>query len=237
MIETISLFGKDISLYYLCWFAGILTIFLAGWNIRRYFDFSFSRATILVVLDLILGYLLIWLMSWISGGGEFNGYNYVRVVPVIAIIFIPISYIFNEPLWKVSDFLAASGAAMQGVSHLGCVFAGCCHGYPSQWGIYSNIAQEKCFPIQPIEAIINILIAFVLCWMVKKKKEQKYLFMWYMIMFGATRFVCEFYRNNRKVWHNISELALYALASLVIGIIALVFTKLLSKRSWKDEEK
>lgn len=236
MTETITLFGREISLFFFCWFLGIIFSFVTGWYIRKYYGFSFSRATILVALDMIIGFLLIWIMSWISGSGKMNGLNFARIVPVVPIFFALLAHLFREPPEKIFDFFAPITAVIYTISHLGCISAGCCHGYPSQWGLYSNIAQTICFPIQPIESLINLAIAIVLFWMVRKEKQQGLLYIWYMIFFGATRFITEFLRDNTKVWRSVSEFALYALASLTLGIIALMAVKHFSKGSCTNEK-
>ena len=43
-----------------------------------------------------------------------------------------------------------------------------------------------------------------------------------LIIFGSTRFVCEFLRDNDKLFLGISNLALHALLMFIVGIIALV---------------
>lgn len=236
MIETISLFGRPVSLYYLFWFLAMLSAIITGWCLRKDYGFSFSRSTIYAVLDLILGYLLIWVTAWLFGGFKVKGFNFARIVSFVPLYFILLAYVFKESLWKLSDFLAPVGAMFFGTSHFGCIFAGCCHGYPAGWGLYSNTAKTVCFPSQPIEAVVSLLIGAVLFVMAKKKIQQGRLYIWFMILFGDTRFILEFFRGNEKIWCGISELAFHSLAAMILGLAALVILKQADERN-PDYEK
>ena len=104
------------------------------------------------------------------------------------------------------------------------MFTGCCGGYPSSWGLYNVATYDIRFPIQPIEALIAIaLIVFLL---IRAKKlnyvadGREYPLM--LVIFGSTRFGCEFLRDNDKIFCGISNLALHALFMFVVGVVALV---------------
>lgn len=225
MIETLTLFGNTVSLYYAFWFLSMLAALIMGYQLRKDFGYSFAQVIIYVVLDLVFAYLLIWVMSWMFGGGKTKGFNFVRIAYIAPLYFVFMAKMFKEPIWKVADFLAPIGGVTVGISHLGCIFSGCCHGYPSQWGIFSNEVQTICFPIQPIEAVTNTIIGIILFVMAKRKVQQGKLYAWFMFLFGSTRFIFEFFRDNQKIWLNISELAMHALVACVLGIVSIVFLK------------
>ena len=235
MIETINLFGNSVSLYFLCWLLGIVVACIIGYLVREDYGFSFAKATIYIMFHWVLGYLFIWMISWLCGGGKTIGFNYVRVVSFAPLYFFLMAKVFRDPFWKVSDFLTPLNAIGFGVSRIGCVFAGCCQGYPSEWGIYSNVAKTVCFPIQIIELVTCMLIGVVLYIMAKRRVQQGKLYVWYMILFGSTRFVFEFFRDNEKLWGNVSELALHALAAFILGVIALIVLR--KPRSNEEEAK
>ena len=236
MIETITFAGKEISLYYSFWLLSLVIALIAANALRKDYGFSFSRSVIYIVFQILIGYPLIWLLSWVFGGGKMIGFNFVRLVNFIPLYFILIATLFREKLWKLADFSAPIGALIPGVSHLGCIFSGCCHGFPSNIGIYSNVAKTICFPIQPIESITNIIIGIVLFVMAKRKIQQGRLYSWFMVLFGGTRFVFEFFRDNQKIIWGISDLAFHALASFLIGLIALILMKCFCKKEIINEK-
>lgn len=169
-----------------------------------------------------LGYLLLWITSWVSGGGKMNGLNFVRIVTFMPIPVFLLVRIFRDSFWDVADFVAPLLAIFHGVTHIGCVFPGCCNGYPAQWGLYSNNVGHVCFPIQLIEALSSVLIGIVLLIMIKRGIQDKRLYAWYLFLYGSTRFVWEFFRDNEKIWHGISELAFHSLVAMLLGIVALI---------------
>ena len=222
MNETILLFGLNISLYYVFWLLGMLAVVAGGCFLGKCFRFQYSRSVLYVVGAVAIGYLLLWVTSWIFNGGNVGGLNFVRVVTFMPIPILLLVWIFGDSYRDVADFLAPLVAIFHGVSHIGCIFPGCCHGYPAEWGLYSNEAGAFCFPIQLIEAVSSILIGVGLLLMMKKKVQPGKLYAWYLALFGGTRFVWEFFRDNEKIWNGISELAFHALAAMVIGIVAIV---------------
>ena len=234
MIETIDFLGKEISLYYTFWFLGAVAVVIGGYLLGKRFGFGFAKSVLYVVGTVVTGYLLLWATSWVFGGGKMNGLNFIRIVTFLPVPIFLLTRIFRDPFGDVADFLAPLIAIFHGVTHLGCIFEGCCHGYPASWGLYSNAAGTVCFPLQPIEAVSSLLVAAVLLVMMKRNIQKGKLYGWYLVLFGATRFVWEFLRDNEKIWCGISELAFHALAALVLGATALVIANGLRNREKKS---
>ena len=230
MIESISLFGADVSLYYLFWFIGAVTVLILGCILGKDYGFAPARSILYVCGAIALGYLLLWGTSWVFGGGRVNGLNFIRIVIFMPIPVWILTALFRDPFRKLADLVAPLLAIYHGVTHIGCIFAGCCHGYPSGWGFYSNEIEAICFPIQPIEAVSSIFIGAILICMAKKEKHQGMLYPWYLFLFGSTRFLWEFFRDNEKIWYGISNLAFHALAAAVIGLAAILAVGFVQKR-------
>ncbi len=230
MIDTINILGCSISLYYTFWFVGAICVIIGGYFLGKKNGFGFAKSILYVVGAVVLGYLLLWGTSWVFGGGKVNGLNFIRIVTFMPIAIFILAKLLRDRFAIVADFVAPLLAIFHGVTHLGCIFDGCCHGYPAQWGLFSNAAGTVCFPIQPIEAVSSTLIGIVLSILFWKGKQQGRLYAWYLFLFGASRFLWEFLRDNEKVWHDISELAFHALAAAVIGLLALVIIHLYNRR-------
>lgn len=222
MIETISILGRTISIYYLFWFFAMIASFVVGLWLRNEYHLTTSKAIIYISLTLSIGVLLVALTSWICGGGKMIGMNYVRIVHLFWIYFWVLARLLKDPYKKMSDYLTIIVGWFYIFAHSGCLFPGCCHGYPSQWGIYSNAAGYVCFPVQVIEIVINVTISFILLWMRKQEQFQGILNPWYMFMFGSTRIVTEFFRDNEKLFWGLSEMALHAVVALLLGSAALI---------------
>ena len=162
--------------------------------------------------------------------------NFVRIVSVLPVTIWLVTLLFKDKFSHVADFIAPLLAIFHGVTHIGCIFPGCCHGYPAAWGLYSNEAGAVCFPNQPLEAASSLLVAGILLLMMKKNVQQGRLYAWYLLLFGGSRFLWEFLRNNEKIGFGISELAIHALIAFVIGLSALIVLTVLDKRSKSNEK-
>lgn len=236
MPETLSLFGAQISLYYLFWFLGVVAVLVVGYFTGKHYGFSFAKSILYIALAVAIGYALLWGMSLMVGGGKMVGLNYVRIVTVLPLAVWLVTLIFKDKFGQVADFIAPLLAIFHGVTHIGCIFPGCCHGYPASWGLYSNEVGAVCFPSQPLEAISSLLTAVVLLFMMKKNVQTGKLYAWYLIMFGGSRFLWEFLRDNEKIWFGISELALHAFTAFVVGIIVLIVLIVINKRRRANEK-
>lgn len=239
MPESLTIFGAQISLYYLFWFLGLIAVLVVGYFTGKKYGYSFVKSMLYVVLAVLIGYILLWVTSLIVGGGKLAGLNFVRIVTVLPLAIFLITLLFKDSLGKVADFIAPLLAIFHGVTHLGCIFEGCCHGFPAEWGLYSNEVQAVCFPSQPIEAVSSLLIAVALLIMMKCKVQEGRLYAWYLILFGGTRFVWEFFRDNDKIWLGISELAIHALIAFIVGLGVLIALNIIyqhKKRGSADEK-
>ena len=191
-----------------------------------------SIATVVIVYPLADFWKRV--LYWIESGFQtFGGENNVRLFIYVPLISFIVCKLFRIKWKKMCDFLAPCMVLTQGIGHFGCIFPGCCAGYPSSWGLYNIREQQILFPIQLLEAITAILITVFLVYR-SKKREYAVDGLQYPIMllqFGLTRFIWEFFRNNEKVWMGCSSLAFHALFAFVIGVVAYIIVKR------KNEEK
>ena len=175
--------------------------------------------------------LWMFVMYWLETG-VFGGNNIVRVFVYIPLIAYPVAKLLHISYKDILAMLAFGPVAVQAVSHLGCMFEGCCQGYAQSWGLYNRVTGNLHFPTQPIEALISWLIIFYLLYRSKKHNHipdgKEYPLM--LAIFGSTRFVCEFLRDNNKLWLGISSLAFHALFMFAVGLIWLI---VLNKREKK----
>ena len=173
-------------------------------------------------------------MYWIeSGFTNFGGNNIVRVFVYVPVAAYPIAKLLKVTWKDICAMLAVGPVAVHAVSHFGCIFAGCCMGYPSKWGIYNVQTQDIRFPSQIVEALIAWLI---IAYLLVRGKKYKYVpdgleYPIMLVLFGSTRFLCEFFRDNEKIVMGCSALAFHALFMFVVGLIAILIIKQKEKRN------
>ena len=85
----------------------------------------------------------------------------------------------------------------------------------------------KTFPIQPIEALVALAIVFLIFYREKKKqfKPDGLSYPIMLMLFGYTRFLLEFARDNDKLFFGISELAMQAMFGALVGTVWYVMVK------------
>jgi prolipoprotein diacylglyceryltransferase len=116
---------------------------------------------------------------------------------------------------------------VHGISHFGCIFFGCCSGYPCSFGVYNPFYKDIRFPIQPIEALAAVAIVIYLF---RRAKKRNYIpdgleYPIMLVTFGSSRFCFEFLRSGEKRFWGVSNLAIHALFMFVVGVIWIYIAK------------
>ena len=179
--------------------------------------------TVLIVYPIAV--LWMFTMFWIASGfSAWGGNNIVRVFVYVPLIGLFASKVLDIEKNKMMSLLSFGPLLVHGISHFGCIFLGCCRGYPCSWGLYNPLFDDIRFPIQPIEALGAVAIVIYLLCRAKKRNYvpdgREYPIM--LTMYGSSRFLFEFFRHNEKLFWEISNLALHALFMLIVGIIWLM---------------
>ncbi|MCR5067963.1 MAG: prolipoprotein diacylglyceryl transferase [Erysipelotrichaceae bacterium] len=207
------------NLFFVLGFVGVLT-----YNLINCKNYGLSRKKALILTVVVYSITVIWMfiLFWaFSGFKKWGGNNIVRIFIWVPLIAWPVCKAMKID-WKMCcDYLSPCVCVVHGIAHFGCIFEGCCNGYPWEYGIYNPVQNINTFPIQPIEAITALLIVFIVAHREKKKNYVpdglSYPIM--LILFGYSRFLYEFLRNNIKLFLGVSELALHALSAGIVGTV------------------
>ena len=218
-------FPKNTVMYYMFHVFGFIATVIYALIFYRKFKLSIWRTLAFVLTVFPIAYAFMWFQYWVASGFKAWGNNIVRVFIWIPFIGLPFAKLYKIDYHKCIEFLAPIPCIIHGVAHFGCVFEGCCYGYPSNPGIWNPALQEYRFPIQFIEAGVAIIIAILVIMRLHKfgydGTSKSYAFM--LMLFGSTRFILEFFRDNTKEFWGISNLALHALLMLALGIFFFFF--------------
>ena len=204
---------------------GFLGVFLFNMYYGRHYGLSKSKAVLASLIVYPLTYAWMLLLYWIEQGA-FGGQNIVRVFIYVPLIALLPARLFHVRWAHMCDFLAPSPLIVHGISHLGCIFQGCCHGYAysSPMAVYNPDLGTYLRPIQPLESAAALAIVF---WIVLRARRLNYKtectsFPLMLLAFGLTRFFQEFARDNEKVFLGCSILAFHALLAAVVGAAWLI---------------
>ena len=230
-ITNASTFVYDCFLYDLFYFLSFVVIFFFYLWRGKKFGISPLKSVVLVLIVYPSVILWIFIQYWLETG-SFGGNNIVRGFVYMPLIAIPAAKLLKLS-WKQScDLLSPAVCLGYCVGHLGCIFGGCCHGYPSSWGIYNPDLGYVCFPSPLFESLTAATIVGFLLWREKKINNQvDGLSMPIMLMlYGATRFIWEFFRDNKKIWMGCSALSFHALFMSIVGLIMYMIIRKLNNQ-------
>jgi phosphatidylglycerol---prolipoprotein diacylglyceryl transferase len=146
------------------------------------------------------------LFNLLREGGVFYG-------GLIVAVTVALWYIrrVGLPLWTTCDVFAPGIALGHVVGRFGCLFAGCCFGKPTTvpWAItftnqfaHDNVGTPLNTPLHPTqlyEAGAELLILVFL--LTTEKSGRKFpgrTFWLYMLLYGISRYVIEFYRGDER---------------------------------------
>jgi phosphatidylglycerol---prolipoprotein diacylglyceryl transferase len=145
------------------------------------------------------------------------------------------------PLWTTCDVFAPGIALGHVIGRLGCLFAGCCYGKPTDvaWAItftspfaYENTGTPLNVPLHPTqlyEAGAEALILAILLATERRGRPFPGRTFWlYMLLYAVSRFVIEFYRGDPRgtVW----MFSTSQFISIVLAPLALAMLVYLSRR-------
>lgn len=172
---------------------------------------------------------------WREGNTGFSGTG-----AIIAIIcFLPFKlHRMRIPIVPFMDMLSIYAPLLQMFVRIGCFFAGCCYGLPTEkiWGIMYTDPQALaplCTKLHPTQlySAMSLFILFLLLYFVIQRYATKpgQLLASYLILVGIERFVVDFWRNDRELYTH-PVLALLSLQQWV-GLLLIVAGLCLLTRS------
>lgn len=225
--------------------AYIITFILFG----KGFGFSRIKSLLLGLIAASVSYLVIILITWVDNGFTgFGAQNAVRGFVFFPFLIYFLAKASHTDYRKLCDFNGFPGILWYGLGHLACLTEGCCHGFAyyegtTMYKIAYALTGTNMLPNQLVESIAALITAAVLLIIIIKKKFQAkgYTYFLMLIIYGTQRFFFEFFRDNKKIivfselksangQFGISELAIWSLAMVVVGVIFLVCMKAKDKK-------
>ena len=176
------------------------------------------------------------LLTLVRSGGVFYG-------GLIAAVSVALWYLWRHrmPVWQVTDAFAPGIALGHVIGRLGCLFAGCCFGRPTSvpWAITfhneyaaQNVGTPLNVPLHPTqlyEAGAELLILGLLLGTERKGRPFAGRTFWlYMLLYGISRFVIEFFRGDSR--GAVAMFSTSQFVSLVIIPLSLVMLYYLGRR-------
>lgn len=226
MFPSFDLFGKPVSLYMLCALVGTLVVLLVTYKIAKHSEQSefemlymmlFSGVGVLVFSHLLYAVTVpdrvwfvfsnldkiqnlndfIYMFNLILGGSVFYG----GLIGAILTFFI-FTKVKKLSFADYSDIGALAIPLFHFFGRIGCFMSGCCYGVEWEHGItYTHSIIESAngvprFPVQLVEAVLNLMLFFLLYYLYKKGKAKHKVLAIYLLIYPTYRFILEFFRGD-----------------------------------------
>ena len=206
----------------------------------KHYQISRVKAISATVLIFVSAIYFAQVLAWMESGFKYWGsINIVRVLVYFPIICAVVAKLMKMHSIGILTLLTPNVALQQAVGHIGCVFPGCCRGYPCDWGIWNPRTDLYHFPLQWLECIVAFAIMLFI--MSYQKKNNYALngkaYPLFLLLFGSTRFLLEFLRDDRKLFLGMSNLSLHALLMVLVGTVWLMVLDEISQQTLKNKHR
>lgn len=249
MLPFIDLFGFQLPMYGLSIFFGIIVAAIFIYFDSKKRDTFWENTVIIGTVGVLLGFLgakiLFLLVTYspkeildIIKSGEIETILNSGFVFYGGLIFGVLgAFLAAKSLKeKVSDhenLLITIIPLVHAFGRLGCFFAGCCYGKPTN-GIFSVTFQNPVsdapigvplIPVQLYESAFNLLLFLTLAIIDKKTSGKKILLPIYVIAYGVERFIIEFFRYDevRGIFFGLSTSQWISIAMVIVGVLVFVY--------------
>lgn len=222
LINAVYESGLSDIAYYIFHVLGFAAVLFFNLIYCRYYGITKKQTIVITAIVYSVSYIWIYILAWIENGfRNFGANNIVRGFIYMPVFAIAVAGVMKIGKKRITDFIAPCVVLSQGISHMGCIFPGCCYGIQFSIGYTRPGADTVRFPSQIVEALVALAIFALLIMYAKKRSFSGTgrVYPLFLILFGATRFLLEFLRDNEKLFANISSLALHAAFMVVVGVL------------------
>ena len=129
---------------------------------------------------------------------------------------------FNTSVGFAGDIAAVTLLPFHSLGRSGCMFTGCCYGFPCEWGLYSHRTDANQFPVWWVESLFTLgILIFIIVRICRKGyvPDGKNL-PYFLLLYGTCRFFAEFAREStheRWLFWRFSDIHIHMLLMVAVG--------------------
>lgn len=134
-----------------------------------------------------------------------------------------LAYAVKLPVLTALDALLPAYILGRGAAITGCVFYGCCEGFPCSFGIYSGRSGCTVFPTVPMDIILSVCITAYLMILTGRNRYagNGRVTAMGLILFGILRLAIDLLRDNHKLVFLLTFEGFCGIAYIVAGALLL----------------
>lgn len=238
---TIYAYGALIAL------GAVVGYIFTAWRAKKELDISAERVRdlllYLIIAAFVGGKLLFYfedpdkyfsnpvkMLQITSGGFVFYG-SLLFAIPVMLWYFKK----HKLPTFPMLDIMAITATLAHFFGRLGCFFAGCCYGVPTEsgWGVMFTHEASKAptdvhlHPTQLYSASMILTIGLILWFFKQRKRFDGQVFLIYLALYAFGRSIIEVYRGDEARGFIIDDFLSHSqfISLMVVAIVIFFYTK------------
>lgn len=164
--------------------------------------------------------------TWYRSGFALDAYSQVSNL-AISFTALPLlvwlcAKAFNTSVGFAGDAVTLFVLGFHTLGRSGCVFGGCCYGFPCEWGIFSRQTGANQFPVCIVESLFTLaILVFVMVRICRKgyTPDGKNL-PYFLLLYGTCRFFSEMARESTYdywLFWRISDVHFHMVAMAAVG--------------------
>ena len=160
--------------------------------------------------------------------GYFSGMSYYGGILLMPLFCVIVAILFHIPYLDLMDMCGAAAGGMLAVMRLQCVYFGCCNGI--EISLSDSVAFA--FPSPIVELVTVLVLMCIVIYLGKYEKYQGKLYPIYLILYGSTRFVLNWFRSGNEpfVWI-LPPGNFWSLVAIAIGILWVMLMNMRLRRA------
>ena len=201
------------ELVYYFFIVDAVLMFLVMIIANRSYGIPVWKIVLLAILLLPVGVVGSKLMRLIEAG-RWDGYSYFGCVFFVPIMMTPIALLLKCKPIHVLDLCAPAGCVVLATMKVQCVIQGCCRGRITG---FRPDGMAIRFPSQKVELVNGLIILIVLLITIRKGKQKGYIYAWFMLIYGITRFCLNLLRETTPFILGLSAGCFWSIIAVAIG--------------------
>ena len=191
----------------------ILLVFLMEMLVNRKLNLPIWKLVIFTLAIVPIGMFCGKLMRLVEAG-TWEGVSYYG-----ALLFAPFPMLLVGLLLRVKPvdtltMCAPAGCVTLFFLKIQCKITGCCYGRILRYLENGRLVR---FPSQIVEMIVGIILLFVIMRIIQSEKQRKFVYAWFLLLYGSTRFFLNLLRDTEPFVLGLSAGCFWSLIACIIG--------------------
>lgn len=186
----------------------------------KWYGIAIWKSTVISIVLVLTGLIgsRIW---YFVENGYFQGRSFYGAIFFAPLFYLPVAKVLRIPYGQTLDFVAPAGCLTLALVKIQCLRDGCCGGIALYVDSNNNYVK---FPSQLAEMVAFVIIAILLMIIGSKEKNRTKVFPWFLVLYGSSRFVLNFFRSVKPVYAlGLSAGSFWSAIAFLIGVVILLF--------------